>query len=149
MKRSALAFLNCLLVFAVSAAVASETGTDALRQQVEDTERAFAQTMADRDFGAFVSFLSPEAIFFSGETVLRGSEQVAANWKPYFEPAEAPFSWRPETVEVLDSGGLGLSSGPVYDPGGNLVGTFTSIWRLDENDEWKIIFDKGNKACSE
>ncbi len=120
-----------------------------LRQQVADTERAFAQTMADRDFEAFTSFLSAETIFFSGETALRGSEKVAATWKPYFEPATAPFSWAPETVEVLDSGGLALSSGPVYEPAGNLVGTFTSIWRLDDNGEWKIIFDKGNGACPE
>lgn len=149
MNRAVLPLLACVMAVAASAAVASETGPDQLRQQVADTERAFAQTMADRDFEAFTSFLSAETIFFSGETALRGSAKVSATWKPYFEPVAAPFSWEPETVEVLDSGTLALSSGPVRDPGGNLVGTFTSIWRLDDNGEWKIIFDKGNGACPE
>lgn len=149
MNRAVLPLLACMMTFAASAAVASETGPDQLRQWVADTERAFAQTMADRDFEAFTSFLSAETIFFSGETALRGSAKVSATWKPYFEPVAAPFSWEPETVEVLDSGTLALSSGPVRDPAGNLVGTFTSIWRLDDNGEWKIIFDKGNGACPE
>ena len=118
-----------------------------LRQQVEDTERAFAATMADRDHNAFTSFLSEETVFFSGEAPLRGEQQVADAWKPYFEGPDAPFSWEPQQVEVLDSGTLALSSGPVRDPDGKLVATFTSIWRLDASGNWRIIFDKGNRAC--
>jgi len=118
-----------------------------LRQQVEDTERAFAATMADRDHNAFTSFLSEETVFFSGEAPLRGKQQVADAWKPYFEGPDAPFSWEPQQVEVLDSGTLALSSGPVHDPDGKLVATFTSIWRLDASRNWRIIFDKGNRAC--
>jgi hypothetical protein len=48
---------------------------------------------------------------------------------------------------VLDSGALALSSGPVTGPGGEQLGTFTSIWRLEAPGTWRIIFDKGNKAC--
>ena len=77
--------------------------TAALRQQVIETERAFAATMANRDHTAFVSFLSEEAVFFSGPTPLRGAKEVAGWWKKYYEDAEAPFSWMPEEVEVLDS----------------------------------------------
>lgn len=117
-----------------------------LRQQVVETERAFARTMAARDHAAFVSFLSKETVFFSGEKPLRGAEAVAAWWTRYYEGPAAPFSWEPEEVEVLDSGTLALSSGPVRDPAGGLVGTFTSIWRL-ENGRWRIVFDKGSEAC--
>jgi len=96
-----------------------------------ETERAFAQTMANRDHAAIKSFLSDEAIFFSGETPLRGKQQVAEWWKRYFEANEAPFSWKPEHVEVLDSGSLALSTGPVFAADGNLIATFTSIWRRE------------------
>ena len=118
-----------------------------LRQQVADTERAFAASMADRDHDAFTSYLSEESVFFSGEAPLRGKQQVADAWKPYFEGPDAPFSWEPQQVEVLDSGTLALSSGPVLDPDGKLIATFTSIWRLDASGNWRIIFDKGNRAC--
>jgi len=129
--------------------IAQEPDLVQLRQQVEDTERAFAATMADRDHGAFTSFLSNEAVFFSGEEPLHGKQQVADAWKVYFENPDAPFSWEPQQVEVLVSGTLALSSGPVSDRGGKLIATFTSIWRLDASGNWRIIFDKGNRACGD
>ena len=140
-----------ILLFTVLVASMADVRAEAidteLQRQVRETEQAFAQTMADRDFDAFVSFLSAEAIFFAGERALRGSDAVAEAWKPYFEPAQAPFSWKPATVEVLGSGSLALSSGPVSDPDGQCVGTFTSIWRLDVDGSWKIVFDKGSRDC--
>ena len=118
-----------------------------LRRQVFDTERAFARTMATRDFAAFTSFLSDEAVFLASDTTLRGKREVAERWKQYFEAPAAPFSWEPTRAEVLASGRLALSTGPVRDPSGKLVGTFTSIWRLEAPGTWRIIFDKGDAAC--
>lgn len=118
-----------------------------LKQQVMDTERAFAQTMAKRDYKAFTSFLSTETVFVGSEKVLRGKQQVMEVWKQYYEKPDAPFSWKPEYVEVFDSGTLALSSGPVYGANGTLVSTFTSIWRLEAPGTWRIIYDKGNKLC--
>jgi ketosteroid isomerase-like protein len=118
-----------------------------LQRQVTDTERAFAKTMADRDHAAFVTFLSAEAVFFTGPKPLHGRQQVADAWKRFYDRSEAPFSWEPEQVEVLESGTLALSSGPVRDPKGKLIATFTSIWRLEAPGIWRIIFDKGNEVC--
>ena len=118
-----------------------------LQQAVADTERAFAKSMADRNHAAFTSFLSDEAVFFSGAKVLHGKAQVAQAWKRFYEGATAPFSWQPEQVEVLPSGTLALSSGPVRDAQGKLIATFTSIWRLEAAGVWRIIFDKGNEVC--
>lgn len=68
-------------------------------------------------------------------------------WKRFYEKPEAPFSWEPETVQVLDSGTLALSSGPVRDPNGKHFATFSSIWRLEAPGVWHVIFDKGNEVC--
>jgi ketosteroid isomerase-like protein len=107
-------------------------------------ERAFAKTMADRDHGAFASFISDEGIFWGQKAVLRGRTQVAEGWKAFFDGPQAPFSWEPARVEVLDSGTLALSSGPVREPGGKVIGTFNSIWRLEFDGRWRVIFDKGS-----
>jgi ketosteroid isomerase-like protein len=114
---------------------------------VKETERAFAATMANRDFEKFKSFLSEDAIFFSGETPLRGKQQIADAWEGFFKESSAPFSWEPENVEVLESGSLAWSTGPVYDPEGNVVARFNSVWRLDASQQWRIIFDKGSDVC--
>jgi ketosteroid isomerase-like protein len=139
--------LACLVLALACGAFAAEPATEQLRRQVEDTERAFARSMADRDFEAFRSFLSDEAVFFSGDTPLRGRQAVSDAWQPYFEGPDAPFSWAPERVVVLDSGGLALSSGPVLNPAGERVATFNSIWRLEPSGEWRIVFDKGSRDC--
>lgn len=147
MKISRQVLSVCLLLFMNAAVCSEEQNLSELRQQVTDTERAFAQTMAERDFERFVSYLALDAIFFSGETALRGKQQVADKWKSYYESPDAPFSWEPAQVEVLDSGKLALSTGPVYDPEGKKVATFTSIWRLETSGHWRIVFDKGNGVC--
>jgi len=126
---------------------AASAAVDATTQQVIATERAFAKTMADRDFKGFVTFLSPEAVFFSGSTVRRGPAEVAAEWKDYFDQPRAPFSWTPDHVEVLPSGKLALSTGPVYEQG-KIVSRFNSIWRLEAPNTWRIVFDKGEAVCS-
>jgi ketosteroid isomerase-like protein len=119
---------------------------DAARAQVDATERAFAKTMADRDFAGFQRHLSAETIFYSGPTPLRGRAQVAEWWQRYYKDAAAPFSWAPDSVEVLDSGRLALSTGPVHDPSGRLIGRFVSIWRQEEPGVWRIVFDRGESA---
>lgn len=117
---------------------------DSSAAEVEAREIAFAKTMADRDLEAFLSYVSPEAIFFSGSEPLRGREAVAKAWAPFFEGPEAPFSWQPDVVEVLESGGLALSSGPVRNAPGEEIGRFNSIWRKDVDGQWRVIFDKGS-----
>jgi ketosteroid isomerase-like protein len=140
-------FAAGVLLLTGCAATVRQPGTSEIERQVRETERDFARSMADRDFAAFSSFLSEECIFFSGPSPLKGKQAVADWWTRYFDGPEAPFAWEPEQVVVLESGTLALSTGPVFDPSGTLIGTFTSIWRQEERGVWRIIFDKGNEVC--
>ena len=112
--------------------------------EVEAREIAFAKTMADRDFDAFLNFISSEAVFFKGNEPLRGHDAISQAWAPYFEGDSAPFSWHPDVIEVLESGRLAISSGPVHSASGEIVGRFNSIWRKDEDGQWRVVFDKGS-----
>src|SRR5450755_1147588 len=134
-----LASLICAALLSACTAPAPRD-TSRAEREVADTERAFAKSMADRDYAAFKSFLSDDAIFFSGSTALRGKQRVAEAWQPFFEKPEAPFSWQPEQVQVLETGELALSTGPVRDDKGKLVATFTSIWRRQAPGQWRIVF---------
>ncbi len=136
------AVLAVLVLLVAGCASTGAPDTERLREQVRATEAAFARTMAERDHAAFTSFLSDEAVFF-GRTVQHGKREVSEAWARFFTQRAAPFSWEPEQVEVLPSGQLALSSGPVHDPEGNLIGRFTSIWRQEAPGQWRIVFDKG------
>lgn len=137
----------CALLLAACASNGLVADTSALAQQVADTERAFAKTMADRDLAAFAGFVDDEAIFYGSKDVLHGRAEIVARWKEFYSEPTAPFSWEPEKVEVLPSGKLAQSSGPVRDPNGRIVAAFNSIWRLQSPGVWKIVFDKGNNVC--
>jgi ketosteroid isomerase-like protein len=113
---------------------------------VREAELGFAGTMARRDLAAFATYLADEAVFFAAEAI-RGKAAVVAAWTPFFEGEDAPFSWAPETVEVLESGTLAISTGPVLDPQGRRVGTFNSIWRREPDGRWRVVFDKGCPPC--
>ena len=140
MKRTII--LGLILSVLGTRSAGSQTNQE-LVAQVRAAEVAFAGAMAKRDLDSFASHLAEEALFFGAKDVLRGKAAVVAGWKRYFEGATAPFSWAPQTVEVLASGTLGLTSGPVLDPGGKQIGTFSSIWRREADGRWKVVFDKG------
>ena len=134
--------LAAILSSAATTLMSAETAAE-LAAQVRAAESGFARSMADRDHAAFVGYLAEEAVFFSERGVLRGRSAVAAAWKAYYERPEAPFAWQPESVEVLESGTLAHSSGPVFAPDGRRIATFNSIWRRDPDGRWRIVFDKG------
>jgi len=142
-----------LLVCAVVAAGCIQTGTkppekrEELVFQVRSAETAFAESMAARDLDVFETFVADEALFFGGRGVLRGKKAVVEGWSSFFKEETAPFSWEPELVDVLDSGTLALSSGPVRDPEGRRIGTFNSIWRREADGPWRVVFDKGCPPC--
>jgi ketosteroid isomerase-like protein len=125
-------------------AAAQGTAVEGWRVEVFAAERAFAKTMADRDHAAFGRHLAEDTVFFGGRTVAHGRAAVLAAWKGYFEGPQAPFSWEPDQVEVLASGQLALSTGPVRDPQGQVVARFNSIWMRGTDGRWLVVFDKGS-----
>jgi ketosteroid isomerase-like protein len=130
-----------------STSAAPTAGRD-LASEVRASERAFAKTMADRNLASFGDYVAEEGVFFGGKGPLRGRAAVVAAWTRFFQDKEAPFSWEPEMVEVLPSGTLALTSGPVHDPKGALIGTFNSIWRLEPDGRWRVVFDRGCEVCA-
>ncbi len=122
---------------------AAPSASSPLTRQVFAAESAFAATMATRDSAGFATFVAPDAVFFGDKSVLRGKQAVVDGWRRFFTGPAAPFSWRPEQVEVLASGTLAHSSGPVLDPDGAQVATFNSVWRREADGAWRVVFDKG------
>ena len=134
------------IVAAVNRINPSAQTAGSVKETVINAERAFAEAMAKRDHAAFSSHLSTEAVFFSspdGLRALRGKNAIADGWKRFFEGPAAPFSWSPETAEVLDSGTLAMTTGPVSDPSGKVTGRFSSVWRLEADGRWRVVFDRG------
>lgn len=146
-RRSWLTALSTVLISAAwRIRSQAQTRGRSLAETVADAERGFADAMAKRDLAAFAAHISPEAVFFSspdGLQVLRGRDAIVEGWRRYFDGPAAPFSWSPATAQVLDSGTLGMTTGPVRSQKGEVTGRFSSVWRREPDGQWRVIFDRG------
>ena len=138
--------LLLLTITLVTAPLTGQAPDPALRQQVFAAESTFAASFAKRDTAAFAALIAPDAVFF-GQGALRGKAAVVEGWRGMLLEPTPPFSWKPEVVEVLESGALALSSGPVLDPKGKQIGTFNSVWRRERDGTWLVVLDKGCPVC--
>lgn len=133
------------LALVLLAATASSSGA---ANDVRDAETAFANAFADRDQAKFFSFVTEDATFLGPNKTLSGKAQVIETWSEFFKDAKAPFSWRPERVVVNGAGDIGLSIGPIFDPAGNTIGNYSSVWQKQKDGTWKVIFDgPGSPVC--
>ena len=134
MKRAA----ALIVVFITATSLFGADAADEVRQ----TEIAFAKAFADRDRDRFFAFVADDAHFLGGRRISASKKEVVETWSAFFHSATAPFSWKPERVVANAAGTLGFSTGPVFDPSGAQIGTFTSTWQKQPDGAWKIIFDK-------
>ena len=138
--------ISCLLLAFTTATLAD------LTDDVRCREIGFSKSVESQDAEAFASVLDPDARFV-GNSVMSGPDAIIEAWSFFFGEDAPKMKWRPRFVEVLNDGTLALTRGPfrmiTKDEEGNETehwGTFNSFWRLQENGEWKVVFDAGSPA---
>jgi len=136
-----------LVVFGSSAAAAE------LADEVRCREIGFSVSAEMRDAEEFASFIDADARFV-GNAVTRGPAAITEAWSVFLTDGGPAIKWRPQFIEVLEDGALALSRGPyrmiTKDDDGNESehwGTFNSVWRLNDDGEWRVVFDAGNAAA--
>ena len=127
---------------------ASDADTDA-KQAVRCAEIGFSESAESRNIAEFEAFIHPDARFI-GQTVLHGPESIVAAWAVFFQADGPAIRWRPEFVEVLESGELAMTRGPYrvtsVDANGaekHEWGIFNSVWKRSHDASWKVVFDAG------
>jgi ketosteroid isomerase-like protein len=131
------------------------TASANVADEVRCREIGFSLAAERQDLGAFSRFIDADARFV-GAAVLRGVDDITAAWAVFFQDDGPVIRWRPRFVEVLEDGKLALSRGPyrtrARNADGTIVeqwGTFNSIWRLNADGEWRVVFDAGSPAATE
>ena len=122
---------------------------------VRCAEIRFSLAAESRDAARFRSMIDADARF-TGNEVLRGPDAVVEAWRPFFQPDGPRIKWRPQVVEVLDTGDLALTRGPYRlesrGQDGEVTvrwGTFNSVWRLGPDGQWRVVFDTGGPPIDE
>jgi len=130
-------------------------GTAALADVADEVrcrEIGFSVAAEHRDATAFAGFIDDDARFV-GASAVRGPAAITEAWQVFFDENGPAIKWRPQFVEVLEDGKLALTRGPyrliTTDENGVKTerwGTFNSVWRLQPDGGWKVVFDAGGNA---
>jgi ketosteroid isomerase-like protein len=131
-------------------ALAASPALADLAEDVRCREIGFSKSVENQDRERFASFIDPDARFV-GNKVDRSPEAITEAWAVFFTDELPSIKWRPQFLEVLESGDLALSRGPyrIIDKNeqGETTeawGTYNSVWRLNADGEWLIVFDAGS-----
>lgn len=133
----------------VSAAESASATADSARCQVWQRELGFAKSVADHDAVAFAEHLHPKVVFGMERKPSVGREKIVADWQGIIDGTALKLEWYPDAVAVGGDGRTAYSSGPALyqDPktGAFRHGRFRTVWQVDADGAWRVIFDEGNR----
>lgn len=139
--------LSSLLVVASIAAPTLHAGSPAVpspESAFRDADSAMAAACAARQLASFRGFLDGASVFVTRGGPVRGPDEIAAAWAPFFEAGGPVLRWGPEEGWASRDGALGVTSGPftlVQEGAEAVTGRYLTVWRRGEDGRLRVAFD--------
>ena len=119
-----------------------------------DLEAGFQRATAEHGWDGYVSYLADDATELeNGNPILSGKENIRRALGPY--SPDMSLTWTPVKAEMSSSGDLGYTFGTYIfksqTKAGQLAtnyGKYTTIWRKQKDESWKVVLDMGNSALT-
>lgn len=116
------------------------------KQEILETELNFAKMVKDEGLHkAFVAFAANDAVLMRNNKLIIGKNAIAERYK---ESNSKNLSWKPDFIDVSNSGDLGYTYGKYHfkytDSLGNEqvdTGVFHSVWKRQKDGTWKYVWD--------
>ncbi|WP_274474432.1 YybH family protein [Mangrovimonas aestuarii] len=114
--------------------------------EITETEAAFAKMVKEEGINkAFLTFADNQAVLMRNNELIKGKNAIKEHLK---NATSKGLVWKPDFVDVADSGDLGYTYGHYSythkDTLGNDVtstGVFHTIWKRQDNGKWKFVWD--------
>jgi ketosteroid isomerase-like protein len=126
-----------------------ENNYENAKKEIIKVETEF-QNMA-RDEGienAFLHYASIDAVLFRQNKLIKGKKEIQKYFTDHPFPAEASLEWKPDFVEISESGDLAYTYGTYTfsgkDESGQLLtstGIFHTVWKKQPDGQWKYVWD--------
>ena len=142
------ALLTCLL----SCSPKTETDNHSIEQwknEIMETELNFAKmAKAEGIKEAFLHYAAHDAVLLRNRKLVAGKPAIQSYFENQpFDPT-ASLSWKPDFVEVANSGDLGYTYGQFtfsfIDSTGQTIenkGIFHTVWKRQPDGTWKYVWD--------
>ena len=116
------------------------------KQEIVDTEKAFAAWRKEGIPEAFLAFAAEDAVLMRNNTLVIGKEALKKSYLG--SPENVSLSWKPDFVDVGASGDLGYTYGKfIYTLTDSLgkdnvmEGVFHTVWKRQADGSWKFVWD--------
>ncbi len=118
------------------------------KQEIIQTEHAFARMAADKGVAAaFSYYVADSGVINAGEKLFRGKEEVRKHYDAW-TMKDVRLTWTPDFVDVASSCDLGYTYGKYSfsfrDSTGKVKeskGIFHTVWKRQADGSWRFVWD--------
>ncbi len=145
-----------IVLVAVLAGCGVNMSSDAGKSRLIEIDREFSQMSVEQGIAkAFVNYAADSAIILSENMLpIVGRSAIGDMWADVQEGAQ--LIWDPDFADIAASGDLGYTIGhwtySVTDSSGETQsskGRYVTIWKKQDDGNWKYVFDTGSKDPQE
>lgn len=141
-----IAFAGLLFISACSTVPSMLTPTVEVERQLMNADRAFSDLSARKGMAAaFTAYMDPrEGMMIRPGGIAEGAQQIG---QMFSGAGDVKLTWIPDRAYASNSGDFGMTTGRFTRaaPGGAPAeGRYVTVWRKNNNGEWKALVDIGN-----
>jgi len=140
--------LAILLFLFIQACTSNEDQLEKWKNEIVETEKEFS-AMAQKEGipAAFVAFAAEDAVLMRNNSLIIGKEALSESFQGS-GTENVSLSWKPDFVDVAESGDLGYTYGQfIYTSTDSLgndslqEGIFHTVWKRQSDGSWKFVWD--------
>lgn len=141
--------LSSLLALLFGCQMTNEVNVDNIKLEIIDIEDQFQKMVATEGMQkAFVHFAAEDAVIKRGKSLFKGKEAIHKKLGTSPSPEKMKLTWKPDFVEVAQSGELAYTYGKYQltkiDDNGNektSSGVFHTVWKMQHDGKWRYVWD--------
>ena len=127
-----------------------ESSVEQWKNEIIQTEKNFADMASSNGIAqAFLFYAAEDAVLERNDVLIKGKQSIADILrKNNSNSMEVTLSWKPDFVDVSNSGDLGYTYGKYQyvsiDSLGNKQeseGIFHTVWKRQKDGSWKYVWD--------
>ena len=127
-----------------------ESSVEQWKNEIIQTEKNFADMASSNGIAqAFLFYAAEDAVLERNDVLIKGKQSIADKLKKNNSNSmEVTLSWKPDFVDVSNSGDLGYTYGKYQyvsiDSLGNKQeseGIFHTVWKRQKDGSWKYVWD--------
>ena len=138
-------FLTALIVYSCKREP-NVRSVEQSRKEILEAEQNFAKMVEEEGmYQAFITFAADDAVLMRNNDLVIGKSNIDSFYK---NRTSKNLSWKPDFIEVSESGDLGYTYGHyiffTVDSIGNSVenkGVFHTVWKRQGDGTWKYVWD--------